>query len=98
MTLATAKLLAQTGIATLALLLVIGCTSEAQKGADTIHNEHVQAKAEIETLYRETIAIVGEDGWGTSEYEWRGCGRSALRSTDSWSRTRQWHGPLSTMI
>jgi hypothetical protein len=58
------------------------------------YEDHVQAKGEIETLYQETIALVGEDWWGNSEYEWRGCGRSGLRDTDSWARVNRWHGPI----
>lgn len=57
------------------------------------YQEHVTAKSEIETLYSESTAIVGE-GWNAPEYEWGGCGISAIPNTDSWVRTNQRFGPL----
>lgn len=58
------------------------------------YQEHVRTKNEIETLYRQTIALVGDGHWGESEAGWGGCSKSALPDTDSWSRLIQWHGPL----
>lgn len=57
--------------------------------------EHDKAKAEVEALYERTLAIVGEDGWKVDTREWRGCGRSSLRDTDSWNRFSQRKAPLS---
>jgi hypothetical protein len=68
-------------------------TSETDMN-DRHYDEHVQAKAEIETLYQESIALVGDEHWTGSEYEWGGCGRSDKLGTDSWLRVNQWRGPL----
>lgn len=56
--------------------------------------EHAKAKAEVETLYERTLAIVGEDGWKVDTREWSGYGRSSLQDTDSWHRASQRFGPL----
>lgn len=68
-----------------------GC-STAEEGERSVDRDG--AKAEVEELYEETLAVVGP-GWGSSDAEWRGCGRSSLsHDAESWSRYVQRFGPL----
>ncbi|WP_226656826.1 hypothetical protein [Leifsonia sp. LS1] len=57
--------------------------------------EHDRARAEVDTLYEQTLAVVG-DGWNpASSAEWRGCTRLSLADEqESWARFTQRFGEL----
>ncbi|GAA0424189.1 hypothetical protein GCM10009543_19050 [Leifsonia naganoensis] len=57
--------------------------------------KHEEAKAEVEKLYEQTLAIVG-DGWDApSSASWGACGKWSLgKDRDSWSRFTQRFGQL----
>ncbi|UAJ79725.1 hypothetical protein IT072_01085 [Leifsonia sp. ZF2019] len=74
--------------------VISGCSTAAVEERN--HElDHHRAKAEVDSLYTQTLAIVG-DGWNPpSSEEWRGCGRTSMAGeNESWSRFTQRFGQL----
>ncbi len=80
---------------TVALMGVVSGCSRAEEGERGVDRD--VAKAEVEELYEETLAVVGPGwGWSDAESSWGGCARSSRSdNTDSWSRVNQRFGDLN---
>lgn len=80
---------------TVALMGVLSGCSTAEEGERSVDRDG--AKAEVEELYEETLAVVGPGwGWSDAESSWGGCARSSRSdNTDSWSRVNQRFGELN---